>query len=485
VGTLTEKDVLAPLGHDALSSGYQAGQLNAGRTAAQSEIRENVARHEGVDPNSAEAALEMGRQERAEVIGATQAASTQRYVDAAEQRTRRSIAEGEQIARDESAERIGTVDAKGADVNALSFERTERAFGREAMVEGAAFNRMTDAARGAEVYDSENPADVARHLAHVDVAERLAHVDVVHSLGKLVGVDTSTDEGARQLAVSKEGANQTVTISAAEEAKERVIEAFALDDHTASALRAHSGGFKLGVAMDETGELAYGSITAGGQTTLVDSTSIERGFSERADYGYSVSGGRALVLEEDYLTRELDKAYGEGLLSGNYDETKVTALAGGIAKYVSESGQSIDATSQETVAHTIGGSLGGGTPSKTPVQGSIRGSTSKQEADVRNARSDLAYEYALETIQEAHKQAVAGYQIDHGALPTNDDREELLTRMASSIQKTMEGVNAQIREETDSAQEGHDVDPFPYNELPPAPMSDPDYANYKSPISKR
>jgi hypothetical protein len=493
--TLAEKSTLGDLGHDAASSGTQMGRVSGGRTSAQSEIIGQIAKNEGVDSESSSAAQQFGRQERGEMIGAVRGAHTDQYITTSQQSTIRRVAEGEQMERDASAGRIGRADAIGADISARGMNLALSEFGRDAQVKGNALDRMSSAARGQEVFDSEDAGDFTRGVAHVDVAGTQARVEMAHTMGRLLGIDTSTDEGMKRFSLSHEGANQTVTVAADPSMKERVIDAFHLDSDAASALRNHQGGMKLSASVDESGNVAWVAVTAGGQTTLVDSTDIERGLTERANYEYTVTGGRALLNNAGRLEGELDRVYGEGLAEGKFKDTEMNAVKRGVAQYMSESGQTLTASELENVIYSFGAQTyaSWGTPEALKTVTGLSGGASthagidKSDSDSRQTAQDLSIVFAGDAIEQSRLQAIAAFQHSHdNRLPMDaEERREVLEDMAGRIRSTMSDFSKAASEETRSAEDGHDVYDRPEPPPAPPPMSDPDYANFRAPISRR
>jgi hypothetical protein len=482
--SLSEKSSSAQLGFDAHEIGAQGGLLTAGRTSAQGELLDQIARNEGVSADSAEAGRTLGLQERGEMLGAVRGATTSQYIAAAVERTKSSVAEAEQMAEDGSASLIGTARAIDADISAQGLGRTLSDFDRTDLIRGNALGRMRDAASGAEVFDSASPAAFAREQAHLAIAEQQARFDVASSLAKMLGIDPTTDEGMARLARSREGANQTITVSGDASAKDQVIDALELDPRTAAAIRNAPGGVSLSASLDAEGNIVYGAVTAGGQTRLLDSTTIERGFSEQAHYEYSVSGGRALVNERGALAGELSRVYGDGLLDGAYDDTRLIGVASGIARYLSEAGMSMSATDFESVVYSASArvSASGGIGF---VSASASAGVEKLDADQRSSQQDLSFAYARGAIEVAREEALEAFRVEHARDPADaNERAAVYDEMASRIQTTMTAIHRELENQTESAADGHDVS-APGEELPTPPMSDPDYANYRSPISKR
>jgi hypothetical protein len=481
---LTERGLIEELGESAHSAGYLEGQRSTGQTIAGLEIAENVSLQINEPRDGAATAAGMGIQENASRMGATEAGAPRESVLAYKQQAISFLAEGKQLERDGTAAVAGAASATRAGVQGLATQKTRDDFGMVGMVHGSHLSQSREAAAGAEVADSGDIAVFSRGQAHVSVAGQTAEIQLAHRLGDLVGVDTSTDEGMRQVMFAREGAAQSITIPFESEAKERLIEELNLNSHSAAALRAHPGGGKLSLALDANGESQHAYLTAGNEVVMVDSSHIRRGHDETASFGQEVTGGRALLLNTEDLASELDKAYGDGLLEGTYDETRMAALTLGIAKYVSESGLEIDARAQETVSYNMSMAAGAGVEgggkkgAPSPYSASVKGTIDKQETDARGASTDLAIQYTREAIEAAQRDAVADYRVEHGRVPTNEDREEVLTRMAGSIQHSMEELRRDIVEETSTAQGGHDVDPFDGPKGPASPSGSTGYPAY-------
>src|SRR5690606_34626206 len=152
-------------------------------------------------------------------------------------------------------------------------------------------------------------AGLNRRFARLGVGERVGHCGVVDLLGRLTGVDTGSVEGIRRLSIATEGARQSVTIDSDHAARARLIEAVPLDDKTAGALRARDGGFRLGVALDSDGAVAYGNIETGRQVYLVDRTNIESSFSEVSRSTLELGGGRALFDNPVQFEQQLERVF--------------------------------------------------------------------------------------------------------------------------------------------------------------------------------
>ena len=94
-----------------------------------------------------------------------------------------------------------------------------------------------------------------------------------------------------------------------------------------------------------------------------------------------------------------------------------------------------------------------------PVDAGVSVSVSKQETDGRSAAQDLSFQYSRFMVEEARSQALGEFRREHGTDATEADRQEILQSMAESVHSQLAGLSRDIREETESAQEGHDVDP--------------------------
>jgi len=470
-GALSER---ASLAHESLSgqdSGTQAGRLAAGATIADADLLARAGRRDRVAADSPEAAELLARQQRTNLAGAIGGASIEESITASRESAARSAAFGEVLADEAMARNIGRTEATGAGMQSRGFDATVDAFGRSGVQAGAANQQMRTAAEGTAMKEGGDLGRVNRRLARIGVGERLGHSDVVNLLGNLAGIQTSGVQGIRRLSVASEGARQTISVDADAASKDRVIDALNLDAKTADALRSRAGGFRLGVALDADGSIAYGNIESGGQVYLVDRTSIENSFSEVSRSTLELGGGRAQLDNPEQFEQQLDRVFeGSSLYTGVVSERNdaaLTAMSLGLSRYFSERGQGLDGTSSESVRSSFGGGarLGAGLPKDiAPVEGSMSGSfeASKSEVDSRRTSVDLQVDYARDAILSARSEAVAAARARFG---TFSDANESEVRGAI-LRDTRLGIVERLGEtrdaalhETAGARSGHDVEP--------------------------
>jgi hypothetical protein len=344
-------------------------------------------------------------------------------------------------------------------------------FGRSGVQAGATNQQLRISAEGVAMHEGGDLGDLNRRFARIGVGERLAHSEVVDLLGRLTGVDTASVEGIKRLSISTEGSRQSVTIEADADARERVIDALQLDDKTAAALRAREGGFRLGVALDADGSVAYGNIETGRQVYLVDRTSVENSFSEVSRSTLELGGGRALFDNPEQFEQQLDRVFeGSTLYTGvvtQRGDAALTAMSKGLSQFMSERGLSLDASSQESVQHTFGagGSVGVGAPKDlSPVEASASGrfDSSKRESDIRSAGRDLQADYARDALLSARSEAVEAARSRFGTFNDGNEAEvraSILQDMRLRVVDKMSQTRDAALEETAGARAGHDVEP--------------------------
>ena len=470
-GTLSEKSALEFRGRGGPDSGAQSGRIAAGGTLADADLLQRVGKRYGVESDSGQAAELLARQQRTNMAGAVDGASIDEAIVASREGASRSAAFGEVLADEGMARNIGRTEAITAGMHSRATDDTLDAFGRAGVQAGSTNQQMRTASEGVAMTEGGDLANLNLRLASVGVGERLAHSRVIDMLGDLTGVDTSTVEGIRRLSMQTEGARQTITIDAAEESKARIVEAMGLDEKTARALMEREGGFRLGVALNSDGSIAYGNIESGGQVHLVDRTSIENSFSEVSRSTLELGGGRAQFDNPEQFEQQLDRVFeGSSLYSGivtQRGDVALTAISQGLSRYFTERGQSIDASSTEGVQHSFGGggSLGVPAPkSAAPVNASVSGNvgSTKTEADSRTTGIDLRIDYARDAVLSARTEAVAAAREQFGTFTEaneSDVRPWILRDMRMGIESRLGGTRDEALEETLGARAGHDVEP--------------------------
>lgn len=468
---ISEKGALAGRQLSGQDSGAQSGRLAAGSTLADRDLLGRVQERDGVVADSAAAAELLARQQRTSLAGAVEGASIDESIIAARESTSRTAAFGAVLAEEDMARNIGRTEAVSAGMHSRGFDTALDEFGRTGVQAGATHQQLRMAAEGVAMDEGGDMADLNRRFARVGVGERLGHSDVVNLLGNLTGIDTTSVEGIRRLSVSSEGARQSVTIEADAAARERVIDALELDDKTASALRAREGSFRLGVALNSDGTIAYGNIEAGRQVYLVDRTSLEDSFSEVSRSTLELGGGRALFDNPVQFEQQLERVFeGSSLYTGIITprvDAALTAMSQGLGQYMSERGLSLDASSQESVQYTFGGGgqVGLAAPKgQGPVDAGVsaRLDGAKQEVDARGAGRDLRVDYARDAILSAHADAVAGARQQFGMFNDSNEtavRAAILQGTRLGIMESMGSVRNAALEETLGARSGHDVEP--------------------------
>jgi hypothetical protein len=470
-GALSERSVLEARGRSGTDSGAQSGRIAAGGTIADADLLHRAADRYGVESDSGQAAELLARQQRTNMAGAIEGASIDEAIVASREGASRSAAFGEVVADENMARNIGRTEAITAGMHARATDDTLDAFGRTGVQAGATNQQMRTASEGVALTEGGDLSDLNLRLARVGVGERLAHSRVVDMLGNLTGVDTSSVDGIRRLSVQTEGARQTITVDAADEAKERIVHAMGLDSKSAAALMDHAGGFRLGVALNGDGTIAYGSIESGGQVSLVDRTTIENSFNEVSRTTLELGGGRAQFDNPEQFEQQLDRVFeGSSLYSGvvtQRGDAALTAFSQGLSKYFTERGQSIDASSTENVQHSFGGGgrLGITTPrSAAPVDAGASGSVEsrKSETDQRGARIDLTADYARDAVLSARASAVATIREKIGTFSSENETEvraAILKELRFGIEERLQTTRDDTLQETLGARAGHDVEP--------------------------
>jgi hypothetical protein len=474
---LSEQQSLAHAGWDGRDSGTQAGRLAAGATRADANLLERAARRDQVGADTPEAAELLARQQRTNLAGAIEGASLDESIIAARESAARGAAFGEVLADEAMARNVGRTEATSVGMQSRAFDATTEAFGRAGVQAGATNQQMRSAAEGRAMTEAGDMATLNRRLARIGVGERLGHSDVVDLLGGMVGIDTRSVEGIKRLTVSSEGARQSVTINADASSKERVIDAMGLDPKTAEALRAREGGFRLGVALEADGSIAYGNIETGGQVYLVDRTSIENTFSEVSRSSLELGGGRAQFDNPQQFEAQLDRVFeGSSLYTGiitTRGDAALTAMALGLSRYFNERGVSLDGSSSEQVQETFGGggrisanlpSGRAGAGAISPVEAGISGSFEmrKVESDQRGARLDLTADYARDALLSARADAVAEARQQFGSFNADNEstaREAILQGIRIRLAENLSRTRDDALEETLGARAGHDVEP--------------------------
>jgi hypothetical protein len=468
---MAEKSALFRKGMDGESSGAQSGRLAAGGTIADADLLDRAGRRGNLAGNTQEAAELLARQQRTSLAGAIEGASLEESITAARESASRSAAYGEVLADEHMARNIGRTEATGAGMQARGFDSTTDAFGRSGQQAGATNQQMRNAAEGTAMTEGGNLAALNLRIARIGVGERLGHSDVVNLLGGIAGIDTASVEGIKRLTVASEGSRQTLTFNAEPTAKERVIDALQLDAKTADALRGREGGFRLGIALDADGSVAYGNIESGGQVYLVDRTNIESSFSEVSRSTLELGGGRAQFDNPEQFEQQLDRVFeGSSLYTGVVSERNdaaLTAMALGLSRYFSERGQSLSGSSNETVQSSFGGGGKFGlSPPKgiAPAQAGIGGSfdARKIEQDSRGASVDLQVDYARDAILSARLEALSGVRERFGALSDANEtvvRTAILRDLRLGITERLGATRDAALHETVGARSGHDVEP--------------------------
>lgn len=468
---LEETNTLGSAALGGKESGAQSGRLAAGHTLAERDLLGRVASRDGVAADSGAAAELLARQQRTSLAGAIDGASLEESIVASRESTGRTAAFGEVLADEGMARNIGRTEAVSAGMQSRGFDTALDEFGRSGVQAGATNQQLRVSAEGVAMREGGDLADLNRRFARIGVGERLAHSDVVNLLGRLTGVDTASVEGIKRLSISTEGSRQNVTIEADTEARERVIEALQLDEKTAAALRAREGGFRLGVALDADGSVAYGNIETGRQVYLVDRTSVENSFSEVSRSTLELGGGRALFDNPEQFEQQLDRVFeGSTLYTGvvtQRGDAALTAMSKGLSQFMSERGLSLDASSQESVQHTFGGGgrIGVSAPKGVvPVEAGVSGrfDSNKQETNTRSAGRDLQTDYARDALLSARSEAVEAARSRFGTF--NDDNEvevraSILQDMRLRVVDMMSQTRDAALEETAGARAGHDVEP--------------------------
>lgn len=495
-GTLAEKAALENKGRSATDAGAQAGRLAAGGLFADADLLARAGRRDAVAPDSAQAAELLARQQRTSLAGAIDGASIEEHITAGRESAGRSAAFGAVLAEEGMARNIGRTEAIHAGLHSRAFDTAQEEFGRRGVQLGATNQALRTAAEGVAMDEGGDLAAVNRRLARIGVGDRLGHSDVLDMMGGLVGIDTRSVAGLRRLTVAEEGARQTISIDAEPEARERIIGALDLDPKTAAALRGREGGFRLTVAMNGDGAIAYGSIESGGQVHLVDRTSIENSFSEVSRSTLELGGGRAQFDNPAQFEAQLDRVFeGSSLFTGvitQRGDAALTSMAHGLSQYFSERGITFDAVSNEQVQHTFGGggrlgltvpsekapvsaksasgsdSHGGtasvGTGGVSPLDAGISGTleSRKTESNQRGARLDLTADYARDALLSARDEAVNAARERFGSFnESNGDqaRTEILQDMRMRLQEKLGITRDAALEETSKARSGHDVEP--------------------------
>lgn len=470
-GGLSEKSSLDRRGFDGQSSGGQTGRLAAGATIADADLLHRAGARDQVASDTPEAAELLARQQRTNLAGAIDGASLDESIVASREGASRSAAFGEVLAGEDTARDVGRTEATGAGIQAKAFDATASAFGRRGQQAGATNQQMRTAAEGTAMTEGGHLATLNERFARIGVGERLAHSDVLSLLGDLAGVDTASVSGIRRVATATEGSRQTITIDADPNSRDRVINALDLDDKTADALRAREGGFRLGVALDADGSIAYGNIESGGQVYLVDRTNIESSFSEVSRSTLELGGGRAQFDNPEQFEAQLDRVFeGSALYTGVVNErtdVALTALSLGLSRYFTERGQSMDGSSSEGVRTSFGGSARVGlSPPKValPIAGGASGTleSSKSESDNRRASVDLLVDYTRDAILSARKEAISNARSQFGgftAANESDVRSAILRDLRIGITDRLAETRDAALAETLGARSGHDVEP--------------------------
>lgn len=493
---LSEKAALTSRDLTGQDSGAQTGRLAAGATLADRDLLGRVQERDSVAADSAEAAELLARQQRTSLAGAIDGASIEESITASREGTARSAAFGEVLAEEHMARNIGRTEATSAGMHSRAFDTALDAFGRRGVQSGATHQQLRTAAEGVAMGEGGNMASLNMRFARLGVGEKLGHSEVVDLLGRLAGVNTTTVEGIRRLSVATEGARQSVTLDADPAARERVIEAMGLDENTARALRAREDGFRLGVALNSDGSIAYGNIESGGQVYLVDRTSIENSFSEVSRSSLELGGGRAQFDNAAQFEQQLDRVFeGSSLYTGIVTQrvdVALTAMSQGLSQYMTERGLTLDASSAETVQHSFGGGgklglaapngqapvrtrlasnetpQGGtaeiGTRGLSPLDAGISGrfESTKQESDGRTAGRDLRIDYARDALMSARAEAVEAARGRFGTFNEGNEtavRAAILQDMRVRVVEKLSQTRDAALEETAGARSGHDVEP--------------------------
>jgi hypothetical protein len=233
----------------------------------------------------------------------------------------------------------------------------------------------------------------------------------------------------------------------------------------------HEGGFRLGVALNSDGSIAYGSIESGGQVSLIDRTTIENSFSEISRSTLELGGGRTQFDNPEQFEQQLDRVFeGSSLYTGvitQRADAALTSLSQGLSRYFTERGQSIDASSIENVQHSFGGGgrLGVTIPrSAAPVDAGASGSVEsrKFETNQRGARIDLTADYARDAVLSARASSVASIREKFGTFSSENETEvraAILQELRVGIEQRLQRTRDDALQETLGARAGHDVEP--------------------------